>query len=131
MIKLIPLENDEDIQALCAHYGAAYTPAVHAYVRADEGEKAQCLFSLEGYRVELLAVEAPENDPLIPELLIRAVGAYAANRSGYLFTIKREVGQAIDSTLKMLCFKENETEYSGKVPEILKGHCCHNKNNEK
>ena len=132
MIKLVPVENTEDLKALCVQYGIEYSPYVHAYVRADTGPKAQCVFSIEGYRVELLAVEMQEDDPLIPELLIRAVGAYAANRSGYLFVVKKEVGQPINATLKMMGFEENESEYSGKVPMILKGHCCHDtKNNEK
>ena len=124
MIKLIPLENQEELERLCAVYGIPYDASVHAYISASRQVKAECIFSLRDYQVELLAAAYEESDPLIPELLIRAVGAYAANRSGYLFHIKKEVGQAMESTLKTMRFEENDSEYCGKVPEVLKGHCC-------
>ena len=83
MIKLIPVEDKEQLQALCAIYKVAYDENVHAYISATEGLKAQCIFKLDTYRVSLLAIDFDEGDPLIPELLIRAIGSFAANRSGY------------------------------------------------
>lgn len=123
MIRLIPVEENTALKELCARYGLEYSEDKHAYISASEGVKAQCVFSLKDYRVELLAASFDESDPLLPEMLIRAVGAYAANRSGYLFYIKKEVGQAMAATLKTLRFEENETEYFGKVPKILEGSC--------
>ena len=125
MIKLIPVEDKEQLQALCATYKVAYDENVHAYISATEGLKAQCVFKLDTYRVSLLAIDFDEGDPLIPELLIRAIGSFAANRSGYLFEIEKQVGQAIDSTLKTMHFDESASGYSGKVPKVLQGNCCH------
>lgn len=127
MIKLIPLEDKKALSELCAAYEIELTPDVHAYVSATPQIKARCIFCLTDYNVQLLALETDSEDPLIPELLIRAVGAYAANRSGYLFKINKNVGQAIDSTLKTLHFEENAEEYIGKIPKVLAGscHCNH------
>jgi len=129
MIKLLPVEEAGKLEELCRHYGVAYTSQIHAYISADESVNAQCVFSLDGYRVELLAASFDDDDPLIPELLIRAVGAYAANRSGYLFYIPDSVGQAMEETIKTMRFEKNETGYCGKVPNVLKGTCRCNDTN--
>ena len=129
MIKLVPVEQTEAIQAMCEQYHIDYSAQIHAYRSATQGLKAECLFALDNYHVSLLAIAFDGDDPLIPELLIRAVGAYAANRSGYLFTIDKAVGQAIEPTLKTMRFDENESAYFGTVPKILEGHCKH-KNNQ-
>ena len=129
MIKLLPVEDAGELEQLCRHYGIDYTPQIHAYSSSDEKVKAQCVFLLDGYRIELLAASFDEYDPLIPELLIRAVGAYAANRSGYLFYISDSVGQAMEETLKTMRFEKNETGYCGKVPNVLKGTCRCNDTN--
>ena len=125
MIKLLPVEDEQELKALCKMYEVTFDENVHAYISATEGIKAQCVFKLDTYRVKLLAIDFEQGDPLIPELLIRAIGAYAANRSGYLFEIDKNVGQAIDSTLKTMHFEENASGYSGKVPKVLQGNCCH------
>ena len=129
MIQLIPLNDAEKLKALCEQYALPVSENTHAYISASEGLKAQCVFTLCKYDTEILVMDFDNTDPLIPEMLIRAVGAYAANRSGYLFHIKKDVGQAIDATLKTMGFEENETEYIGKVPIVLQGHCCHKNNN--
>ncbi len=125
MIKLIPVEDEKELKALCEKYRISFNENVHAYISATAGLKAQCVFLLDTYRVKLLAIDFDEGDPLIPELLIRAIGSFAANRSGYLFEIGKNVGQAIDSTLKTMHFEENASGYSGKVPKVLQGNCCH------
>ena len=129
MIKLIPLEDTQALNTLCAAYDIECDKNTHAYISASEDLKAQCIFTLNEYNVQLLVMDFDDTDPLIAEMLIRAVGAFAANRSGYLFHIRKDVGQAIASTLKTMGFEELETEYCGKVPVILKGHCCHNDKN--
>ena len=110
MIRLIPLEQGEALNALCAQYGITPAEGIHGYCSADSALKAQCVFSLKQYEARLLAYEVPENDPLLEELIIRAVASYAANRSGYLFKIAKSVGQPMAATLKLLQFEENETE---------------------
>lgn len=125
MIKLIPLEKSSELEELCKKYNVAFSDNIHAYISADKALKAQCIFSLDGYNVELLAIDFDDFDPLIAEMLIRAVGSYAANRSGYIFSVSEKVGQDIDSTLKTMNFEKNNGVYSGKVPKILEGTCCH------
>ena len=127
MIRLTPLEQGEQLTRLCREYGVPETKNVHAYVSADPNLKAQCIFSLEKYVVTLLAIDFSDSDPLIPELLIRAVGSYAANRSGYIFNIPSAQADAIAPTLQTLRFEKNENGYSGKVPKVLAGTCqCKN-----
>ena len=124
MIKLIPAEDKSTLNKLCKEYGLEYSECTHAYISADDSLKAVCIFSLDNYSVEILLVDTDSTDPLIPELLIRAVASYSANRSGYLVSIKNEVGEKIDSTLKTLRFEKNENSYTNKVPNIMKGSCC-------
>lgn len=124
MIKLIPAEDKSTLNKLCKEYGLEYSECIHAYISADDSLKAVCIFSLDNYSVEILLVDTDSTDPLIPELLIRAVASYSANRSGYLVSIKNEVGEKIDSTLKTLRFEKNENSYTNKVPNIMKGSCC-------
>lgn len=124
MIKLIPIEEKSELKALCADYSVDYNDCIHAYISANNDLKALCIFSLDNYTVEILAVDFDSSDPLIPELLIRAVASYSANRSGYLVSIKKEVGEKIDSTLNTLRFDKNDNSYSNKVPNIMKGSCC-------
>lgn len=124
MIKLIPVEDKSTLNKLCKEYGLEYSECTHAYISADDILKAVCIFSLDNYSVEILLVDTDSTDPLIPELLIRAVASYSANRSGYLVSIKNEVGEKIDSTLKTLRFEKNENSYTNKVPNIMKGSCC-------
>ena len=124
MIKLIPVEEKSRLIGLCKEYSVEYNENIHAYISASEDLKAFCIFSLDNYSVEILAVDSDSSDPLIPELLIRAVASYSANRSGYLVSVKKSVGEKIDSTLNTLRFEKNENSYSNKVPNIMKGSCC-------
>lgn len=124
MIKLIPLEDKNKLNELCEEYSLEYNENIHAYISASDDLKAVCIFSLDNYSVDILAVDSDSSDPLIPELLIRAVASYSANRSGYLVSVKKSVGVKIDSTLKTLRFKKNENSYTNKVPNIMKGSCC-------
>lgn len=126
MIKLIPVENISQLKELCCEYSVEYNDSIHAYVSDTDGLKAVCIFSLDNYCVEILEIDCDMSDPLIPELLIRAVASYCANRSGYLVRVKASVGQSIDSTLKTLRFEKNDDFYTNKVPEIMKGSCCKN-----
>ncbi len=127
MIKLIPVEEKTKLSALCDEYCVEFTENIRAYISANADLKAICIFSLDKYNVEILEVDFDSSDPLIPELLIRAVASYSANRSGYLVEIKNEVGERIDSTLKTLRFEKNKKSYSNKVPNIMKGNCCKDK----
>ena len=124
MIKLIPVEEKSKLKELCEENGVEYNKNIHAYISANVDLKALCIFSLDNYSVEILVVDSDSSDPLIPELLIRAVASYSANRSGYLVSVKKSVGENIDSTLKTLRFEKNENSYSNKVPNIMKGSCC-------
>ena len=128
MIKLIPVEDKLSLQKLAEKYQLPYSESLHAYVSASQDVFAECLFSLEGYSVNLLAIDFDEADALLPEMLIRAVGAYAGNRSGYLFLVNQPIASRIQSTLKTMHFEENEKGFCGKVPVILKGSCCHQDN---
>ena len=128
MIKLIPIEKSEKLDELCSEYSIEYNENIHAYISADDSLKAQCVFSLDKYSVELLALQTDSSDPLVEELLIRAVGSYSANRSGYIFRISKEIGEKIEPTLTTLNFEKDENGYNGKVPKILEGSCrCKNK----
>ena len=126
MIKLIPIEDISQLKELCAQYCVDYNDYIHAYVSATDGLKAVCIFSLNTYNAEILAIDCGISDPLIPELLIRAVASYCANRSGYILRLRVRVGERIDSTLKTLRFEKNDDFYTNKVPEIMKGSCCRN-----
>ena len=124
MIKLIPVEDQKKLTELCKEYSVEYNKNIHSYISANDDLKAVCIFSLDNYSVEILVVDSDSSDPLIPELLIRAVASYSANRSGYLVSVKNSVGEKIDSTLKTLRFEKNENSYTNKVPNIMKGSCC-------
>ena len=127
MIRLIPLEKGEQLNALLNEHALSYDETVHGYISADSSLNAHCVFSLNKYEVELLAIRFDCDDPLIPELLLRAVASYAAGRSGYIFSIDRSLAASFLPTLNALHFEQKQEKYIGKVPKILEGS-CHCKN---
>ena len=120
MIKLIPVESREDVKKICEEKNIPYGENVYAYIGADN-EKGLGIFSIDGYRMQILLVEYFD-DMLLAELLVRAIANYGANRSVYLISMKEDY---ISSTLETLHFEKNDNgEYVGKIPNVLSG-CCH------
>lgn len=122
MIKLIPEENSENLKQLCKQNSLEYTPHIHAYVGADGAEGEYCLFSIDGYNMEILALKCDKSDELKTEIFIRSVANYGARRSGY--TVKCTDAEA-EKVLLTLKFEKQNGAYIGKVPKILQGTCCH------
>lgn len=128
MIKLVPLESGAQLDRLCAENGVEYNNSVRAYVNAEGGEEAICIFSLDKYNMEILFIKYLGQDPLMPELLVRSTANYGANRSGYILRVNEKIGKNIEETLFTLNFKKENDMYIGKVPKILQGTCHCNKN---
>lgn len=125
MIKLVPLEDKETLKELCRKHGVLYNDTIRAYNNEGGEEKGVCIFSLDGFNMEIFCVEYDKSDPLMAELLVRSAANYGANRSGYIVRMRSD---EIKDILLKLNFVKNDDGYIAKVPKILEGSChCKNK----
>ncbi len=80
-----------------------------------------CVFRLNGYRMEILFVQAVDNDKETLEGLIRSALNFGGNRNVYIAEFKAD--NAVD-VAKMLGFKKENEIFTGDIPTLLKGSCC-------
>ena len=97
-----------------------------AVISALDGESVSggCKVSVNSYECVLSDITVADNDELLAEGLIRSALNFAANRGAYIAKCSQS---EFDGVLKMLGFAANGGEYSGEIPELLKGSCCKNK----
>ncbi|MEE1065516.1 MAG: hypothetical protein UH249_05230 [Acutalibacteraceae bacterium] len=92
---------------------------------SDNGrECGKCAFRLKGYSMEIVYVDAYDDDPETIEGLIRSALNYGGNRSVYLADYLAESGVAVAQTLG---FEKTNGVLSGDIPTLLQGSCCKGK----
>lgn len=97
--------------------------AVYGAYTALENEvvTGKCLVKIVGTACEVTALEAPENDPLLIEGLLRSALHFSANRGAYAAACCLEGLRAV---LLLLGFSEETGVFHGTIPELLAGSCC-------
>lgn len=93
------------------------------YTGFDEnGEQVgKCLFSIDGYKCNLISIECDFSDKLLVEGFIRASLNYCANRNAYMSYCSLN---EIEDVLLLLGYEKNKNIYCGDIPSLLKGSCC-------
>lgn len=92
---------------------------------SDNGKECgKCAFRLKGYSMEIVYVDAYDDDPETIEGLIRSALNYGGNRSVYLADYLTESGVAVAQTLG---FEKTNGVFSGDIPTLLQGSCCKGK----
>ena len=121
MLKFVPV----DYYKLRAPYSDDST--VCGYIGYDLRNNSvcgECVFRLKGYSMEILFVEAHDDDAETIEGLIRSALNYGGNRNVYIAEFKAETGIAV---AEMLGFECEKGVLSGDIPTLLKGSCCKGK----
>ncbi len=83
-----------------------------------------CVFRLNGFKMEIIFVEAEDMDAETIEGLIRSALNFGGNRNVYIAEYKAESGISV---AEMLGFENENGTLSGDIPTLLKGSCCKNK----
>ena len=104
MIRFLPVDAADD--------GFAF----EAFV--DEARAGGCRFRIEGYFMEITAVDCA--DPLLTDGLLRAAMNFSANRNAYI--ARARLGVA-DCALRQLGF-QGEEMLSAEIPDVLLGCAC-------
>lgn len=93
------------------------------YLAYDDEENicGRVVFYLNGYDIEIIQVDAFDNDLETEEGLIRSALNYGANRSAYIACYSAP--QAIE-VAKMLGFEKKKDKLYGEIPFLLSGKCC-------
>lgn len=91
------------------------------YVTEEEDNKI--LIEIKGFSSRIIEISSV-GDSLTVEGLIRAALNFAGNRNAYTVNCK---STEYDSVLRMLGFSEENGEFTGEIPELLKGSCCKGK----
>lgn len=122
MLKFVPVDFNE--------LGEPYNSDVSlngyiGYDLSDNNKKCgKAVFRLNGYSMDILFVEAVDDDPETIEGLIRSSLNYGGNRNVYMANYIAENG--IDVAV-MLGFEKNNGIYAGDIPSLLQGSCCKGK----
>lgn len=122
MLKFVPVDFNE----LGEPYNSdASLNGYIGYDLSDNNKKCgKAVFRLNGYSMEILYVEAVDDDPETIEGLIRSSLNYGGNRNVYMANYIAENG--IDVAV-MLGFEKNNGIYAGDIPSLLQGSCCKGK----
>lgn len=91
------------------------------YITDDNNNKI--LIEISSYRSRIIEISSV-NDKLMVEGLIRAALNFAVNRNAYTVSCG---STEFDDVLLMLGFSEENGEFMGEIPELLKGSCCKGK----
>lgn len=121
MLKFIPV----DYTKLNNQYSSDNT--VSGYIGYDltlNSRCGECAFRLNGYTMEILYVEADNEDAETIEGLIRSALNYGGNRNVYIAYYKADT--ATDVAV-MLGFETENGVLTGDIPTLLKGSCCKGK----
>ena len=122
MLKFVPVDFNE----LGEPYNSdASLNGYIGYDLSDNNKKCgKAVFRLNGYSMDILFVEAVDDDPKTIEGLIRSSLNYGGNRNVYMANYIAENG--IDVAV-MLGFEINNGIYAGDIPSLLQGSCCKGK----
>lgn len=122
MLKFVPV----DYKSLESPYCDDYT--LSGYIGYDLSDNSKlcgkCAFRLKGYSMEIIFVNALDNDPETIEGLIRSALNFGGNRNVYIAEYKAEAGIQV---AEMLGFEEENGILTGDIPTLLKGSCCKGK----
>ena len=118
MLKFVPVDFNE----LGEPYNSdASLNGYIGYDLSDNNKKCgKAVFRLNGYSMDILFVEAVDDDPETIEGLIRSSLNYGGNRNVYMANYIAENG--IDVAV-MLGFEKNNGIYAGDIPSLLQGSC--------
>lgn len=121
MLKFVPVDVKElknpysEDSTLCGYVG---------YDLTDNSKCGECAFRLNGYSMEIIYVEAADNDAETIEGLIRSALNYGGNRSVYIANYKADAGINV---AVLLGFEDENGVLTGDIPTLLKGSCCKGK----
>ncbi len=121
MLKFIPVEHKD----LCSPYSD--DNSVFGYIGydlSDNSKCGECAFRLNGYSMEIIYIQAVDNDAETIEGLIRSALNYGGNRNVYIAYYKAADGISVAD---MLGFEDDNGVLSGDIPTLLKGSCCKGK----
>ena len=121
MLKFVPVDNER----LTKPYSADCSVCGYiGYDLSDNSKCGECAFRLNGYSMDILYVEAYDNDAETLEGLIRSALNYGGNRNVYIANYMAADGNDV---AVMLGFKDENGVLSGDIPTLLKGSCCKGK----
>lgn len=122
MLKFVPVEYKDLDLPFCQDN------TLNGYIGYDLSDNSKqcgkCVFRLKGYIMEILFVEASNDDAETIEGLIRSALNFGGNRNVYIAEYKAEKGIAV---AEMLGFEFENSVLSGDIPTLLKGSCCKGK----
>lgn len=122
MLKFVPVPYDK----LDMPYSEDKT--LNGYIGYDLSDNSKmcgkCVFRLNGYSMEIIFVEAHNNDAETIEGLIRSALNFGGNRNVYIAEFKAENGKDV---AQMLGFEMENSVLTGDIPTLLKGSCCKGK----
>lgn len=122
MLKFVPVPYDK----LEKPYSEDKT--LNGYIGYDLSDNSKicgkCVFRLNGYSMEIIFVEAHNNDAETIEGLIRSALNFGGNRNVYIAEFKAENGKDV---AQMLGFETENSVLKGDIPTLLKGSCCKGK----
>lgn len=122
MLKFVPVDYKELVEPYCTD------SSVNGYIGYDLSDNnkkcGEAVFRLNGYSMEILFVNAIDDDPETIEGLIRSSLNYGGNRNVYMANYVATNGIDVAVTLG---FENNNGVYSGDIPSLLQGSCCKGK----
>lgn len=122
MLKFVPVDYKDLELPFCND------SSLNGYIGYDLSDNSKlcgrCVFRLNGYSMEIIFVEALDNDAETIEGLIRSALNFGGNRSVYIAQYKAEAGIQV---AEMLGFENENGILTGDIPSLLKGSCCKGK----
>lgn len=122
MLKFVPVDYKDLELPFCNDI------SLNGYIGYDLSDNSKlcgrCVFRLNGYSMEIIFVEALDNDAETIEGLIRSALNFGGNRSVYIAHYKAETGIQV---AEMLGFENENGILTGDIPSLLKGSCCKGK----
>lgn len=122
MLKFVPVDYKDLDLPFCND------STLNGYIGYDLSDNSKlcgrCVFRLNGYSMEIIFVEALDNDAETIEGLIRSALNFGGNRSVYIARYKAEAGIQV---AEMLGFENENGILTGDIPSLLKGSCCKGK----
>lgn len=121
MLKFVPVKFNE----LSSAYSDDSTVNGYIGYNLDDNSRfGECVFRLNGYSMDILFVEALDDDAETIEGLIRSALNYGGNRNVYIANYKADNGKSVADVLG---FEDENGVLTGDIPSLLKGSCCKGK----
>ena len=122
MLKFVPVDYKNLELPFCNDI------TLNGYIGYDLSDNSKlcgrCVFRLNGYSMEIIFVEALDNDAETIEGLIRSALNFGGNRNVYIAQYKAQTGIQV---AEMLGFENENGILTGDIPTLLKGSCCKGK----